>query len=78
LDVLDKEIKDIVSTIGFALCKMNEQSVMEQIDNLTLKKRQLKNNIFFIFKARYTLQLRGKINLIILLYAERLWNRVYA
>jgi len=44
LAALDKEMKDNVSTVGFALCKMNEQSVMEQIDDLTHKKRQLKND----------------------------------
>jgi len=32
-----------ISTVGFALCKMNEQCVMEQIDVLTHRKRDLKN-----------------------------------
>jgi len=40
---LQKGLKDNVSTVGFALCKMNEQCIMEQIDDLTHRKRELKN-----------------------------------
>lgn len=36
-------IKENVATVGLALCKMNDQCLMEQIDNLTHKKRDLKN-----------------------------------
>lgn len=40
---LQEGLKDNVSTVGFALCKMNEQCIMEQIDDLTHRKRELKN-----------------------------------
>ena len=40
---LQQGLQQNVSTVGFALCKMNEQCIMEQIDDLTHKKRELRN-----------------------------------